>query len=309
MISKIKTMKKKILILKNESDCFEKFYSEHLRLKGCAVYAPYNDLGNCRYVIAGLNRVGINMLTTLALNQWKKNVDNYSKVIVFDYGLSKCLLKWLKAKVGKNNIRVWLWNVPNISVKWIKEYAKVYCFDYDFSVKNNIGYIHQFYFKNLIPEQSSEQVDVFYVGRDKGRFNFLDKLINVFKQTNLTYKIFLYKDNLNEFCDSNIITNKFMDYNEVISRVCSSKAIIEINLEAQTGITLRALEALYFKKKLITNNENIMNFNFYKPENIFIVGKDDINKLYEFVNSKWCDLPEDIYNQYSFEDWLNKITE
>ena len=125
----------------------------------------------------------------------------------------------------------------------------------------------------------------------------------------LRRKIFLYKDNLNEFCDSNIITNKFMDYNEVISRVCSSKAIIEINLEAQTGITLRALEALYFKKKLITNNENIMNFNFYKPENIFIVGKDDINKLYEFVNSKWCDLPEDIYNQYSFEDWLNKITE
>lgn len=299
-----------ILILRDESNDFESFFSINMRGNNCKVCYPFKKFKGPQVIFRFLNKLKLNLLTFFLLSNWKYDLEKIEKVIVFDNCLSSGLLKWLRFKIGKDSVRVWLWNIPQWPIKVIKKYAKVYCFDYDFSVKNNIGYIHQFYFKNLIPEQSSEQVDVFYVGRDKGRFNFLYKLINVFKQTNLTYKIFLYKDNLNKFCDSNIIiTNKFMDYNEVISRVCSSKAIIEINLEAQTGITLRALEALYFKKKLITNNENIMNFNFYKPENIFIVGKDDINKLYEFVNSKWCDLPEDIYNQYSFEDWLNKITE
>lgn len=36
--------------------------------------------------------------------------------------------------------------------------------------------------------------------------------------------------------------------------------ILELNISGQSGLTLRTMEALFYHKKLITNNENVKNF-------------------------------------------------
>ena len=72
-------------------------------------------------------------------------------------------------------------------------------------------------------------------------------------------------------------------------------------------MTLRPLEALQFKKKLVTDNKNIINYPFYRKENIFILGTDDIDQLYDFINSPYVDIGEDIIRYYHFENWLQRV--
>ena len=71
------------------------------------------------------------------------------------------------------------------------------------------------------------------------------------------------------------------------------------------------LESNILKKKkldnytLIDNDKNIINF--YNPNNIFILGKDDINKIKEFIDSPYIEINKDIVDYYDFEQWLKRF--
>ena len=56
---------------------------------------------------------------------------------------------------------------------------------------------------------------------------------------------------------------KQLPYEENINRTLNANIIIDITKENQSGWTLRILEALFFNKKLITNNINILGSEIY----------------------------------------------
>lgn len=84
-----------------------------------------------------------------------------------------------------------------------------------------------------------------------------------------------------------------------------SRAILDIVKEGQVGITKRPMEAILFNKKLITNNKAIEKYDFYCPENIFILGKDSLNNLKTFIHTPYKTLPKQIVEQYIFENWFD----
>ena len=75
----------------------------------------------------------------------------------------------------------------------------------------------------------------------------------------------------------------------------------------QTGLSLRPFESIFFNKKLITNNSNIKNYDFYRKENIFILNYDDISMLKSFVDSDYLELPKNIIDNYDFQSWSNRF--
>jgi len=70
--------------------------------------------------------------------------------------------------------------------------------------------------------------------------------------------------------------NKRLSYIENIEKVKHASALLEINKPEQRGLTLRALEALIFNKKLITTNASIRSMDLYDPARIFIYNVDDL---------------------------------
>lgn len=86
-----------------------------------------------------------------------------------------------------------------------------------------------------------------------------------------------------------------------------SKAIVEINQSQQNGLTVRALEALFTEKKLITNNLDIINMDFYNKNNIFIIGQDSFNLLRKFIDSDYEKIPKSIIDNYSASKWLARF--
>lgn len=62
-----------------------------------------------------------------------------------------------------------------------------------------------------------------------------------------------------------------------------SRCILDTPLPTQSGITMRVIEGLVLKKKIITTNYNIVNYDFYNKEDFFVFSEDnfyiDKNKL------------------------------
>ena len=83
--------------------------------------------------------------------------------------------------------------------------------------------------------------------------------------------------------------------------------MLDLKLKVHNGLSLRFFEALKYEKKIITDNQDVINYNFYDAENIFILGKDSMDRLDYFLNSSYQPIDENIRKQYSFSNWLNII--
>ncbi|MCI8957877.1 MAG: hypothetical protein HFG62_01920 [Lachnospiraceae bacterium] len=86
----------------------------------------------------------------------------------------------------------------------------------------------------------------------------------------------------------------------------NSRCILDSPQAGQSGLTIRVLEALGAKKKLITTNKDIKNYDFYKEENIYIYdGNIDLDHV--FFKKTYVELERDIYENYSLRRWLERI--
>lgn len=98
---------------------------------------------------------------------------------------------------------------------------------------------------------------------------------------------------------------------EQIERVfCASKVILDAQQAGQTGLTIRTIECIGAMKKLITTNKEVVNYDFYRPENILVFDEKKIpNQKYleTFFKTDYQQLPETIYQKYALRNWLGKV--
>jgi hypothetical protein len=136
--------------------------------------------------------------------------------------------------------------------------------------------------------------DFYFLGAIKNRKNEIDNarcLLNGYKC------LFCIPKNSEEF----------ISYKENLINVEESRCLVEIVQGNQYDITLRPLEALAFKKKLITNNKHIKDYEFYDRENIFIIGEDDEHRLNSFLNSPYKEVDQYVVEKYDINFWVNSF--
>lgn len=80
--------------------------------------------------------------------------------------------------------------------------------------------------------------------------------------------------------------------------------VVDINQKGQNGLTRRPIEALLWNKKLVTDNKDIVNYDFYRPENIFLYGLDNPSDFEHFVETPLVEVPEHIKSRYTVEGFL-----
>lgn len=127
--------------------------------------------------------------------------------------------------------------------------------------------------------------DVFFVGANKGR---LPRLLEVYeKLTAAGIKCDFHiteVDPQDMRYSENIVYNKRMTYEEALQRMNSTKCALEIIQDNDFYFSIRTIEALNFKKKLLTTNKSITDYGFYNPAIIQVFDSvDDINP--EFIRS------------------------
>lgn len=142
--------------------------------------------------------------------------------------------------------------------------------------------------------------DFYFLGYKKGREKILLQLQEKIEQQGFSTNFILRDHNQNE-----------TDFTENVILAKQSRCIVDIvanhSIYKQDGMTLRPLEALFLKKKLITNYKKIVDCDFYHPNNVFLITDDlDVEKLTEFMNLPFHPIDENIVKQYEVNYWVQK---
>ena len=73
------------------------------------------------------------------------------------------------------------------------------------------------------------------------------------------------------------------------------------------GLSLRFFEGMYYQKKVITDNKKVKNYDFYHPNNIFIL-ENNYHDIEAFLKIPYYHISDEIVKKYGFSSWIEKIT-
>ncbi|MCI6953057.1 MAG: lipopolysaccharide biosynthesis protein [Spirochaetia bacterium] len=95
--------------------------------------------------------------------------------------------------------------------------------------------------------------------------------------------------------------------NEIKDLFLASNVIVDIQHPNQTGLTMRTMETLGLEKKLITTNSDIKQYDFYNPQNVYVIDRKQpvINK--EFIKEPYVKINEGIRQKYSLNGFIEEI--
>lgn len=86
-----------------------------------------------------------------------------------------------------------------------------------------------------------------------------------------------------------------------------TRCFVDYTFPQQNGLSMRTIESVGHRCKLITNNRHVMDTNFYDPANVYIYDPDNFSVPVEFIEEPYRDIDESVYERYSLEGFLSDI--
>lgn len=305
---------KKILLLMPNFFNYPKLLIEELESRGATVIFVENkllpfdyDSPLCKFrffrkVVFLLFSIKYNYLT--AKTNFKEKYDFF--LCINGFLFDKRII--LKLKAANPNIKtlLYLWDSTNM-FEWknITQYFdKSFTFDPLDAEKLNISYLPNFYPKSIEKNNRKTSEDLFFVGTQHAdRYEFLKKIIQINRISTKSIKLYVkYKHSLHskfiyyilkrskgsfaqKYCLNydlveRIIKDDFLIYEsmspEKISDLISlAKCVLDIQAPTQVGLPHQLIIALAMGKKIITVNSWMVNYDFYNPNQILIIDRDN----------------------------------
>lgn len=94
---------------------------------------------------------------------------------------------------------------------------------------------------------------------------------------------------------------------ENIKHMMKAKCILDIHHPAQVGLTMRTIESVGCSKKLITTNQDIVNYDFYNPNNVLIISRENPIIPKDFIENDYVPISKEVYEKYSIESFIFKL--
>lgn len=237
----------------------------------------------------------------------------------FDYALfirpdlfSDQLIHYIKEKTFSTAAYQWdgMDRFP-AAYRKINLFDRFFVFDKTDHKKNeNLIPITNFYFDD-IPAKGNV-IDAYFLGTYmENRIKIIIRLSKKLKSLGLETSINLTTKSPKKLknIDLNIITiiNKPVSFKENIINSSKSRIILDFVNDVHHGISMRTFESIGFKKKLITDNLLVKDYDFYNPNNIFVIENDNFEGIEDFIKIPYENLPEKIYDKYSFRSWIKYV--
>lgn len=246
-------------------------------------------------------------------DSWKNIVQNYDTVILFDVFFDSDVAEYIEKIAPRARLIVFYRN-PWENNYYISEEAKKHCeiwsFDKEDCKNYGLKYNHQFYIDiaDTIPADKKYESDILFIGKDKKRLARLMAIDSDLKKAGLNPFIYVVGDRIQYTSEQEAFMHKeHISYEEILKYNKNTQCLLELMQENQVGFTLRTVEAMFFNKKLVTNNPYVKTCDFYDPRNIYVIGK-ETRSLVDFIKKEppaaWT--RETVYS-YSFEHWLQNF--
>lgn len=189
----------------------------------------------------------------------------------------------------------------------IPSFDKVFSFEKEDCQNYNLNFITNWIYPIQTNNLSNEKLQVYNISSKDSRTSLLSKIASILKEQKIKYKIVIFhkKHKVN---DPNLeYTSIQIPLSEVMTNLCNSQVLLDINRSGQNGLTFRVFESIGLEKKLITTNADIKNYNFYNPNNILIIDEKNPDIPLEFFKTDYEKIPKTISEKYTLSNWINQV--
>lgn len=94
---------------------------------------------------------------------------------------------------------------------------------------------------------------------------------------------------------------------QVMALIARARAVVDIERPVQAGYTMRTLEMLGAGRKLITTNPRVTEADFYDPQNIVVINRNQPVIPADFLASPYRPVPAELLARYSLTGWLKEL--
>lgn len=149
---------------------------------------------------------------------------------------------------------------------------------------------------------------LYFVGTmDDHRYDMVRQFFDRCREQNISYEMFFYKAERYERIEDKNVHYGLIPYDENVSRAAECNCILEIVRENYVGFTQRYYEAVIFNKKLLTNNRNIKELEYYDER--FIQYYENVEEIdWDWVREKTT-VDYGYRGDFSPERWKRRLLE
>jgi hypothetical protein len=324
----------KILFIAPKFFNYEQEIKIELELAGCDV-DWFDDRPASTPLIKALIRFKPELIASYSDQYFDRIIEGarttrYDSIFVIKgEALSKERLQKLKETQPQARFLYYSWdslkNFKNSHAK-LALFDKVYSFDSSDCINHPIvKHLALFYtrkYENITLSKNCERIDLLFLGSiHSDRYPVIQKIWasaqSVLPQIKL-YDHFFYQSKW-VFFIRKLFDPQFqnipwqtvrwdsLNSAETIDLINRSQIIVDVHHPGQQGLTMRTIESLGAQKKLITTNEDIYKYDFYNPENIYVVDRNRPILTRDFLTYDYSPLDPEIYLKYSLRRWLAEI--
>lgn len=242
------------------------------------------------------------------INQVKDNTYDITVIVRPDL-LTNSHLKAIR-KASKYFIAYYHDSVNNIKrkEKILHYFDKVFSYEKADVEKYGFQFVSNFIYWDNQYQNTTKEFEVYSVMSHDYRFPTLKKVALLLKEMGISFQFhaITHKDLHDDLIkiDSKRITN-----DEIIAGILKSNVILDIHkYGVQDGLTYRVFEALGFRKKLITTNKDVRTYDFYNPNNIFVI--EDVNNISipkSFFETPFEEVSPEINAKYTVKAFIETV--
>ena len=281
-----------------------------------------------------------NALMKIVIRLFKKTVpqifNNYIKNVIkqnenkdYDYILicrgeafTTYSIETLRNAYPRAKVVLYLWDVMhNCKMKDVLDSCdKCMSFDPVDASENNIGFRPTFFVDDYlsVKETNNFMYDVeFICTLYHPRNKMIKELRRQFEQHNIRFFTYLYVPGIIRYIQESLFHFPFYSFKEIsltpisitgtIDILNKTKCILDVNPPYQTSLSTRAHEAMAARRKYITTNKHIKDYEYYNPNNVLVV---DINNPIipkEFLETPFEPVSEHIMHKYSVRGLVDDL--
>ncbi|KPG81748.1 MULTISPECIES: hypothetical protein [Pseudomonas] len=187
-------------------------------------------------------------------------------------------------------------------------YDEVFSFDPENAEQYGLKKLHNFIYDDYVADGDPGEYSAFVVMAGKDRVPALEGLARAFDQLGVTdYKFLVQCKPIPGAHPGITFFEQRMSLESVGELVKRSRIILDISKPGQAGLSFRFFEAMAARKKVITTNRHVLDYDFYNPANILVIDEADPVIPESFVSAPYADIPAPIYRKYTLQGWTETV--
>ena len=315
---------KKVLLFAQYFFGYENKIAEKLRQLG-AIVSLYDERSVTRPIEKAILKISPSLFQGKT-DKYYDNIIEKEKNTSYDYILfidcemvSRRILLTIRESFPKAKLCLYLWdslqNLKGVPDK-LDLFDYISSFDRTDSSKQEKIHFRPLFFCDEYRMQNNNTVkkyDIAFIGTiHSDRYNIIKKLkekipnfyIYAYLQSQFMFYYFWLTKKEYRGTSKNTFKYEKISSKDISEIVEQSRTILDIQHPKQTGLTMRTIEMLGMRKKFITTNSDISNYDFYNPNNICIIDRINPDIPSDFFTIEYQDIPNQVYEYYSIEQWV-----